>query len=87
MFYIPMITTLVELVGRGEFFHPRSKLLTLRGKISGLLASDAEKELKEFAPYYQIKANSPEEAKKIHDQMLQYIKEHHLIFRERKAKL
>ena len=47
----------------------------------------AFEELKSVAPYYQIKASTPEEAQNIHSQMLQYIKNNHLIFRERKAKL
>lgn len=87
MFYIPPIITLVNIVGGGEHFHPRTKVVSMEGGIAGLAILNVS-ELKKVFPYYQIKAATKEEAQKIHDEMLQYIKGHHLVVKDQpKARL
>ena len=55
MFYIPPIITLLGLMGVGELFHPRTKVINLeKGEIAGLFVEKPE--LKNLIPYLQIKA-------------------------------
>lgn len=86
MFAIPPLTTLASLIAGGEFFHPRSKVINMEN-VTGFVLTSKERNDKQVSSYYQIKANTPQEAEKIYDQMLVYIKNHHLIFREQKASL
>jgi hypothetical protein len=84
MFYIPPIITLLDLIGKGEYFHARTKVIHLTQAIQGISVIH-KKDIN--INDYQIKASTIE-AQKIHNQMLQYIKEHHLVFREKpKARL
>ncbi len=86
MFVIPPLTTLASLIGEGEFFHPRSKVMNME-HATGFVLTSKERNDKQVSSYYQIKADTPQEAEKIYNQMLVYIKNHHLIFREQKANL
>lgn len=82
MFFIPPIITLLSLVGKGEYFHPRTKVVSLgKEMIHGLIIGTEEH--KNLVPFYQIKAANKEEAQKIHNKILQYIKEHHLVFKDK----
>lgn len=88
MFYIPPVITLVNLIGIGEYFHPRTKVISLdeNENVEGL--SVFGKESLKAIPYYQIKATTKEEVQKIYNEILQYIKEHHLVFKDKpKARL
>ena len=80
MFFIPPLTTLLDLIGHGELFHSRTKGITITD-LSGLLPAYWNN--KSLIPYFQIKAANQEEAQITYNQILQYIKDHHLIFRER----
>ena len=87
MFYIPPLTTIIGWFGEGQLFHARTKIVSTDPKlVSGFHWPDIQSPEK-VLPFYQIKASSPEESQQIFNQILQYIKDHHLIFRERKAKL
>lgn len=82
MFYIPPITTILDLLGRGEFFHSRSKVPDLL-TVNTLSFQKASANLEPYIPYYQIVASTPEKAQEIYSNMLKYIKDNHIILKQR----
>ena len=83
MFFIPPLITLLGLTGRGEFFHPRTKVLNVSQDVTGFGLPRAENERNQLIPHYQIKANTPKEAEEIQQKILKYIKDHHEVFKKK----
>ncbi len=88
MFFIPPLITLLSLCGLGEFFHARTKVINVNAEhISGFFNARSLN-LKTKAPFYQIKTGWFGSAEGIYKQITQYIKDHHLVFRDiQKARL
>lgn len=85
MFFIPPLISLLGLISQGEFFHARTKVTNMDAyTILGFEVIGNRDALK---PYYQITANSIKDAEEIALKTFKYIKDHHLIFRESKARL
>ena len=80
-FFIPPLISLIDLIGKGEFFHPRSKVPNLKSS-SGWwdLTNNLE-------GMYQIQANNELEAEDTYRQMLEYIKNNHIIIKKPLSKL
>jgi hypothetical protein len=82
MFFIPPVTTLLSLLGGGDLFHVRTKFPRIGSQISGFCV-DNIKLPQQVIPFFEIKGDSPEQRQEIYKQLLQYIQDHHLIFKER----
>lgn len=86
MFFIPPVTTLLSLIGLGDLFHVRTKFPEADSQVAGFWWPNVESPEK-IIHFYQMQASAPEQRQEIYKQLLQYITDHHLIFRERKARL
>lgn len=82
MFYIPSLISILDLLGRGEFFHSRSKVPDLLNVNKISFVKSAEN-LTPYIDYYQIVAPTAEKAQEIYSKTLQYIKENHIILKQR----
>ncbi len=82
MFFIPPVITLLSLLGVGDLFHVRTKFPEMGSEIAGFCLPNIQSP-EQVIPFFQIKGDSPEQRQETYNQLLQYIKDHHLIFRER----
>lgn len=82
MFYIPPLITLLDLLGKGEFFHTRTKVPDLKN-VTPLSFQKAYEFLVPYIKYYQIDAPNLEEAQKIYNNALSYIRDNHIILKKR----
>lgn len=92
MFVIPTLIGLLDLIGHGEYFHARTKVLDIKNVSSDSFAIPysliANSNMcREFLiPYYQIKADTKEKAEEIYNQIFEYIKNNHIIFAQPRLK-
>lgn len=86
MFVIPPLITLLDLCGRREFFHARTKVIDIGDYINGM-ANISKGFLKSRATYFQIQGDTKQDRVRIYNKILQYIKDNHLIFRKNRARL
>lgn len=85
MFYIPEISGLLDLIAQGEMFHARSKVPDLMSVNSMSMQAGQRgiTNIEPYIPYYQIVAPDREKAQEIYSSILKYIRDNHVIIKQR----
>lgn len=81
MFYIPPLITLLDLLGKGEFFHSRSKVVDLTN-IDSLSFQVPKDRLKPYTSIYQIDGPNLEKRQEIYRDMLNYIRDNNIVLKK-----
>jgi|GEM_PF-6819028 len=83
MFFIPPLISLLDLIGYGEYFHARTKIIDTAYKLGFVFINYPNLEwYKLFVFRYEIAAGMPERAKEIYQNMLHYIEKNHIILKQ-----